>query len=42
MVKTTKGGCYDRKAGQMIYYWQDCYFQEYMAASKWSYRVKLN
>jgi hypothetical protein len=42
MVKTTRTGFYDRVAGKMIYYWQDCYFEEYMAASPWSYRIKLN
>jgi len=42
MVKTTRVGFYDRVAGKNVYYWQDCYFETYMAASKWTYRIKLN
>lgn len=42
MVKTTREDFYDSVAGQNIYYWQDCYFQTFMAASKWGYRIKLN
>ena len=41
MVKTTREGFWDSIANQKIYYWQDCYFDEYMAASRWSYRIKL-
>lgn len=41
MVKITRAPFYDAIAGENIYYWQDCYFEQYMAASKWSYRVKL-
>jgi len=42
MVKTTRVGFYDHVAGKMIHYWQDCYFETYMASSPWSYRIKLN
>jgi hypothetical protein len=42
MVKTPREGFIDWAAGKKIYYWQDCYFEEYMAASRWSYRIKLN
>lgn len=42
MVKTTREGFWDSIANQKIYYWQDCYFEQYMAASRWSYRIKLN
>lgn len=41
MVKTTRTPFYDPIAGKMVYYWQDCYFEQYMATSKWSYRIKL-
>lgn len=42
MVKITRAPFYDIVSGDMIYYWQDCYFEQYMAASKWSNRIKLN
>jgi hypothetical protein len=42
MVKITKKPLYDRIENKVIYYWQDCYFETYMAASRWSYRIKLN
>ena len=42
MVKTTRAPFYDKVGGKMIYYWQDCYFETYMAASRWGYRIKLN
>jgi hypothetical protein len=42
MVKTTKPPFYDWIDGKMIYYWQDYYFEQYLAASRWGYRVKLN
>jgi hypothetical protein len=41
MVKLTRTPFYDKVAGKMVYYWQDCYFEQYMAASRWSYRIKL-
>lgn len=41
MVKTTRTPFMDKIAGKQIYYWQDCYFEQYMAASRWSYRIKL-
>lgn len=42
MVKTTRTPFYDAIAGEMVHYWQDCYFETYMAASRWGYRIKLN
>lgn len=42
MVKTKKPSFYDKWAGETVYYWQDYYFQEYLAASRWGYRLKLN
>jgi hypothetical protein len=41
MVKTTRAPFYGSIAGEMVYYWQDCYFETYMAASRWGYRIKL-
>jgi hypothetical protein len=41
MVKTTREGFYDSVAGKKIHYWKDCYSNQYMAASPWSYRIKL-
>lgn len=41
MVKTTREPFWDKVAGEMIYYWQDCYFEQYMAASRWGFRIKL-
>lgn len=41
MVKTTREPFYDPFAGGMVHYWQDCYFETYMAASRWGYRIKL-
>jgi len=41
MVKTPRVGFYDRVAGKMVYYWQDCYFEQYMASSRWGFRIKL-
>lgn len=41
MVKLTRTPFYDKVAGKMIYYWQDYYFEQYMAPSAWSYRIKL-
>jgi hypothetical protein len=28
----------DHKA---VYYWRDCYFETYVASSRWGFRVKL-
>lgn len=42
MVKTKKPSFYDKWTGETVYYWQDYYFQEYLAASKWGYRLKIN
>lgn len=40
MVKLTRTPFYDN-TGDMVYYWQDCYFQQYMASSRWGFRIKL-
>ena len=41
MVKTTRAPFYDKVSRENIYYWQDCYFETYMAASRWGFRIKL-
>ena len=41
MVKTGRH-FYDFINGQTIYHWQDCYFENYIAASRFGKRVKLN
>jgi hypothetical protein len=42
MVLTTRPGIYDPTSDKMVYYWQDYYFDTYIASSRWSYRLKLN
>jgi hypothetical protein len=41
MVKLARAPFYDKALGDIVYYWQDCYFEQYMATSPWSYRIKL-
>jgi hypothetical protein len=41
MVKTTRTPFYDKVSGDMMYYWQDYYFETYMATSRWGFRIKL-
>ena len=41
MVKTPRVGFYDSVKVKMVYYWQDCYFKQYMASSRWGFRIKL-
>jgi len=40
MVKTGRS-FWDNYGKQQIYYWQDYYFQKFLAPSKWGYRVKI-
>lgn len=42
MVKSDKAGFYDNIAKCKVYIWKDYYFDEYLATSKWSKRIKLN
>jgi hypothetical protein len=42
MIKTSKAPMYDSIACENIYYWQDYYFDIYMAHSKWGIRLKIN
>lgn len=41
MVKTTRSPFYYKVGGDMVYYWQDCYFEQYIASSRWGFRIKL-
>lgn len=42
MVRTNEEGFYDPLIKKQVYYWQDCYFDCYMATSRFSHRVKIN
>ncbi len=42
MVRKPGEGFWDSIANKKIYYWQDCYFDTYMAASKWGFRIKID
>lgn len=33
---------YDKVEERPVYYWRDCYFDRYMATSRWGFRVKLD
>jgi len=41
MNKTSEEGFWDGVSNDKIYYWQDYYFNIYMATSRWSYRIKI-
>ena len=41
MMKTSKEGFWDGISNEKVYYWQDYYFDVYMACSRWGCRVKL-
>lgn len=41
MVKTSENGFWDGISKDNVYYWQDCYFNIYLACSKWGPRVKI-
>jgi hypothetical protein len=34
--------CYNVVAEKEVYYWQDYYFDIYIASSRWGIRVKIN
>ena len=42
MVKISTKGFWDTVDNKKIYYWQDCYFNCYMASNRFDYRVKIN
>ena len=41
MVKSEKL-IYDPIKKELLYYWTDCYFDEYIATNKFSKRIKIN
>ena len=41
MVKSEKL-IYDPIKKELLYYWTDCYFDEYVAKNKFSKRIKIN
>jgi len=41
MVRTSQEGFWDPGANKKIYYWQDYYFDIYLASSKWGIRIKI-
>ena len=41
MVKTAQDGFWDGMTNQKVYYWQDCYFDVYLACSIFGPRVKI-
>lgn len=40
MVKTGNS-FYDNIGRKVVYYWQDCYFEKYMANNRFGFRVKI-
>ena len=42
IVKTPNEGFQDSINRKKVYYWQDCYFDCYMASSRFGNRVKIN
>lgn len=41
MVKTKEDGFWDGISNKKVYYWQDYYFNIYLACSKFGPRVKI-
>jgi hypothetical protein len=41
MVKTDRVGTYDLISGRSLSYYQDCYFQLFLAESRWGYRMRI-
>jgi hypothetical protein len=41
-MKKTGNSFYDSIGGEVIYQWQDCYNDVWMAGSRWGFRVKIN
>lgn len=41
MAKISTKGFWDQVDNKKVYYWQDCYFNCYMANSRFGYRVKI-
>ena len=41
MIKSDKA-IYDPIKKELLYYWADCYFNEYVARNRFSKRIKIN
>ena len=41
MVKTDRASTYDLISGRKLSYYQDCYFQIFLAESRWGYRMRI-
>jgi hypothetical protein len=41
-MKKTGNSFYDSIGGEVIYQWQDCYNDVWMAENRWGFRVKIN
>lgn len=40
MVKSSTA-FWDYTERKAVHYWVDCYFDKYLASSRWGYRIKL-
>ena len=41
MVKTDRESTYDLISGRSLSYYQDCYFQLFLAESRWGCRMRI-
>lgn len=41
MIKTSQEGFWDGMSSKKVYYWQDYYFNVYVACSRWEFRIKI-
>ena len=41
-MRKTGNSFYDSIGGEVIYQWQDCYNDVWLAGSRWGFRVKSN
>ncbi len=42
MIKLSEEGFWDNISDKKVYYWQDYYFDCYVASSRFSVRIKIN
>jgi hypothetical protein len=41
MVDLNMAHTYDLMSGKILSYYQDCYFQVFLAESRWGYRIRI-
>ena len=41
-MRKTGNSFYDSIGGEVIYQWQDCYKDVWLAGSQWGFRIKTN